>query len=172
MGFNPAQGGGGGAGGGTPDDNSVSTAKIQNDAVTYAKIQNVSATDKVLGRSTAGAGDVEEIACTAAGRALLDDASASAQLTTLGAMPLAGGTFSGDVTMGDGINVVLDSTTGTKIGTASTQKLGFFDAAPVVRQSQPAAANFSSNYATDGNDIVSAVNGLRTALINLGLIGP
>lgn len=44
----------------------------------------VSATDKVLGRLTAGAGTVEEIACTAAGRALLDDASADAQLTTLG----------------------------------------------------------------------------------------
>lgn len=57
---------------------------IANDAVTYAKIQNVSATDKVLGRSTAGAGDVEEIACTAAGRALLDDADAGTQRTTLG----------------------------------------------------------------------------------------
>ncbi len=54
------------------------------EAVTYAKMQHVSATDKVLGRSTAGAGDVEEIACTAAGRALLDDANAAAQLVTLG----------------------------------------------------------------------------------------
>lgn len=51
--------------------------------VTYAIIQNVSATDKVLGRMSTGAGDVEEIACTAAGRALLDDASAAAQKTTL-----------------------------------------------------------------------------------------
>jgi hypothetical protein len=59
-------------------------ATIANDAVTYAKMQNVSATDKLLGRSTAGAGDVEEITCTAAGRALLDDANASAQRTTLG----------------------------------------------------------------------------------------
>lgn len=57
---------------------------IANDAVSYAKMQNVSATDRLLGRSTAGAGDVEEIACTAAGRALLDDASASDQRTTLG----------------------------------------------------------------------------------------
>ena len=53
--------------------------------VTYAKMQDVYATDKILGRSTAGSGDVEEIACTAAGRALLDDANAAAQLTTLGA---------------------------------------------------------------------------------------
>lgn len=57
---------------------------IASDAVTYAKMQNVSATDRLLGRSTAGAGDVEEIPCTAAGRALLDDADAAAQRTTLG----------------------------------------------------------------------------------------
>lgn len=57
---------------------------IDNDAVTYAKMQNVSATDKVLGRSSAGAGDVEEITMTAAGRALMDDADAAAQRATLG----------------------------------------------------------------------------------------
>lgn len=57
---------------------------IDNDVVTYAKMQNVSATDKLLGRSTAGSGDVEEIVCTAAGRALIDDANTAAQRTTLG----------------------------------------------------------------------------------------
>lgn len=34
---------------------------IANDAVTYAKMQNVSATDRLLGRDTASAGDVEEL---------------------------------------------------------------------------------------------------------------
>ena len=60
-----------------------STATIANDAVTYAKMQNVSATDRLLGRSSAGSGDIEEITCTAAGRSLLDDADAAAQRTTL-----------------------------------------------------------------------------------------
>jgi hypothetical protein len=45
----------------------VTTAKIVNSNVTYAKIQNVSATDKVLGRTTAGAGVIEEIATTGSG---------------------------------------------------------------------------------------------------------
>jgi len=58
-------------------------ATIANDAVTYAKMQNVSATDKVLGRSTAGSGDVEEIACTASGRAMIAAASAAAQTALL-----------------------------------------------------------------------------------------
>lgn len=57
---------------------------IASGAVLYSKIQNISATDKLLGRSTAGAGVVEEITCTAAGRALIDDIDASAQRTTLG----------------------------------------------------------------------------------------
>jgi hypothetical protein len=47
------------------------TVTLPNDTVAYAKIQNVSATDRLLGRSTAGAGDIEEIVCTAGGRALL-----------------------------------------------------------------------------------------------------
>lgn len=58
--------------------------RIKDSGVTYVKIQNVSATDKVLGRETAGAGSVEEIDCTQAGRNLIDDADAATQRTTLG----------------------------------------------------------------------------------------
>ena len=53
-------------------------------AIAFSKLANVSATDRLLGRSTAGAGAIEEITCTAAGRALIDDADAAAQRTTLG----------------------------------------------------------------------------------------
>jgi hypothetical protein len=93
--------GGGGISDGDKGDITVSgsgsTWTIDNDVVTYAKMQNVSATDRILGRSSSGAGDVEEIVCTAAGRNLLDDADAAAQRTTLGLGTLAtqSGTFSG-----------------------------------------------------------------------------
>ena len=81
----------------TISNDAISTAKIANNAVSYSKIQNATQTDVLLGRSSAGAGVVEEIACTAAGRALLDDADATAQRTTLGLGSLAtqDGTFSG-----------------------------------------------------------------------------
>ena len=46
-------------------DNAVGTDEIAADAVTYAKIQNVSATDKILGRDSASAGIIEEIAPSA-----------------------------------------------------------------------------------------------------------
>ena len=39
----------------------VGTSNIANDAVTYAKLQNVSGTDKILGRDSSGAGIVEEL---------------------------------------------------------------------------------------------------------------
>ena len=69
-------------------------ATISNDAVTYAKMQNVSGSDKVLGRIS-GSGDVEEITMTGAGRDLMDDATAAAQATTLGLGTLDSPTFAG-----------------------------------------------------------------------------
>ena len=47
---------------GEVSNGSVSTAKLADDAVTYTKMQNVSATDRLLGRDSSGAGIVEEIA--------------------------------------------------------------------------------------------------------------
>ena len=81
---------------------SVDTTEITNSAVTYAKIQNVTATDRILGRSTAGAGVVEEIICTAAGRALLDDANATAQIATLGLSASGGSNNVGFLQSGTG----------------------------------------------------------------------
>ncbi|MBM3617729.1 MAG: DUF2793 domain-containing protein, partial [Alphaproteobacteria bacterium] len=78
------------------------TADVKDNSITYAKVQNVSATDKLLGRASSGAGSIEEITCTAAGRALLDDADAAAQRMTLGAASLAGNTFTGAQLIPDG----------------------------------------------------------------------
>lgn len=42
----------------------LAVGDLANDLVTYAKIQNVSATDRLLGRDSGGAGDIEELAVT------------------------------------------------------------------------------------------------------------
>lgn len=42
--------------------------------------------------------------------------------------------MSQDVTMDDGKNIILNTTTGTKIGTATGQKIGVFNATPVAQQ--------------------------------------
>jgi hypothetical protein len=59
-------------------------AHVVDDGSLVAAKLSASATDILFGRSTAGAGNGEEVVCTAAGRALLDDAAASNQRTTLG----------------------------------------------------------------------------------------
>jgi hypothetical protein len=64
--------------------NTGTTWTIDAKAVTYAKIQDVSATDKILGRSSAGAGVIQEITCTSFARSILDDATAADVRTTLG----------------------------------------------------------------------------------------
>ena len=68
--------------------------------------------------------------------------SASASVgTTLGVTGIL--TSNGGITMGDAQNIILNATTGTKIGTATTQKLGFFGAAPIVQ-----AGAYTQTYAT------------------------
>ena len=66
--------------------NTVGTTQIDNDAVTYAKMQNVSTTSRFLGRITAGAGDTEELTGTQA-TTLLDNFTS----TLKGLTPLSGG---------------------------------------------------------------------------------
>lgn len=90
----------------------------------------------------------------------------------------------------DATNLAVGTTTGTKIGTATTQKLGFWNVTPVV---QPAAANQaaltnSTGGSQDGTlaavsgsgddtninnnftDIHTLLDEIRTALVNTGII--
>lgn len=68
------------------------------------------------------------------------------------------------LTMAEGANLVAGTTTGTKIGTATTQKLGFYNATPVVR---PSATPVN---ASDLATAITLLNDIKAKLIALGLI--
>lgn len=94
-------------------DGTIATGDIGNDQVTYAKLQNVSATDRVLCRDTAGAGDVEECA--------LD-----ASLAFTGGPGIGRAALTGDVTAAAGSNattIANDAVTFGKLQNIATDTL-------------------------------------------------
>jgi hypothetical protein len=91
------------------------TAGLVDDAVTYAKMQNISATDRLLGRDTAGAGNTEEISLNATLEFTGSQAIQRAALT--GAITASAG--SNATTATGAVNIVIDGggsaiTTGVK----------------------------------------------------------
>ena len=64
------------------------------------------------------------------------------------------------ITLGDAVNFVFNSSTGTKIGTATSQKLAFFNATPVVQQSAIAniATTASSGTLPTANGSITIAN--------------
>jgi hypothetical protein len=112
----------------------------------FAKVGAVTAsgltmtTGKLLGRTTAGTGAVEEFTVTAAGLALMDDATASDQRTTLGAAA------SGAVT-GSGLTMA----TGKVLGrtTASAGAIEELDATATGRSLLSAASVAAAQQAID-----------------------
>lgn len=139
-------------------DGSVGTANIDDEAVTLPKLADV-ATDTLLGRSTAGTGPVETVACTSAGRALLDDTSATAQRTTLGL-----GTAATQNTGTSGANVPLLNAANTHASVTATL-FAVGSATPITTQ----AANADTSGATLGQ-LETEVNQLKQVLRDFGLI--
>src|SRR3990172_10485507 len=92
------------------------------------------------------------------------------------------------IQIADGRNIQLGLTTGTKIGTATTQKLGFFNQTPVAQQTdfgsmtdttggsagdQVSDVGASFNQANLNNSLASiakSINDIRTVLRNIGIM--
>lgn len=82
--------------------------------------------------------------------AITVSSAGSVNLNAVGAS--AGFTFVDAVTLSD-VNLILGTTTGSKIGTATSQKLGFWNATPVVQPTTGySAATFTANSGTAVND--------------------
>jgi len=75
----------------------------------------------------------------------------------------------GTITLADAANVVVNATTGTKIATATTQKLGFWNAAPAVQPAAIADLTVTASSGTlptpDGSVTINASSPAATALL-------
>ncbi len=127
-------------------DGSIDTVHIADDQVTYAKIQNVSATDRILGRDSSGAGVIEEI--TPANLRTMINVEDGADVTDATNVNAAGALMLSDTTTA-GLGIVVDednmaSNLDTKVPTQQSVK------AYVDGQTTDETAEGSSNlYFTD-----------------------
>lgn len=133
------------------DFGTVATGGITNDAVTYAKIQNVSAASKLLGRGDSGSGDTEEITLgsglTMTGTTL--SASGAAGVTSIATTsPITGGTITTTGTIGINNAAADGSTKGAASFTAAD-----FDAS---------SGNVSIDY-TNGQAAATSTKGFLTS---------
>lgn len=129
---------------------------------------------------------------SSAGDILVIDTTTGAVAVTLTTSAAAGLTLASHVTMGDAKNIILNATTGTKLGTAVTQKLGFWNATPIVQPVGAAQGALTDNSGGSGTTvplvgntmagneaaninnghfaIVTLLHAIRTALVNSGII--
>lgn len=103
-------------------------------------------------------------------------------LVLAGDLTVRGNTFGNtSVTLADAYNIILNTSTGSKIGTATNQKLGFHNSTPVVQRAGAAQAAVGTTAATNvtpfgyttaaqADAIVTLVNEIRAALVEKGLI--
>ena len=81
-----------------------------------------------------------------------------------------------NITLADASNIIVNTTTGTKIGTGSTQKLGFWNATPVVQNTGWSAANYTTKKSFDRtsytmDELADLVCTLLDTIKTYGLIG-
>jgi hypothetical protein len=132
--------------------NAVTTAKILNSTITYAKIQHVSASNTVLGRVSTGAGDIEEIATTGTGNVVR---ASSPILTT----PNIGAATGTSLTVSGQLHSTVATGTAPFVVT-STTPVANLQAATVTTN-----ANLTGEVTSVGNASTIAANAVTTAKI-------
>ena len=84
--------------------------------------------------------------------------------------------FQNDITISDNRNIILSTTTGTKIGTATSQKIGFWNKTPIIQPTTAIAqAAFVQVNTTNAVSDASTFGGytlrqIAQALINIGIL--
>lgn len=85
-------------------------------------------------------------------------------------------TITTSLTMADGANIIINATTGTKIGTAITQRIGFWNATPIGQNTGWTMSNVTSDKVLDANsttidELADVVGTLVDTLKTYGILG-
>jgi hypothetical protein len=143
-------------------ENGTSNGQLYKAGTGYTTLKTIAAND--LGFYNAAAGNISILNDFSSGSIILTAGGSSTAQWTIGA--------NGDLTAADGENIIVGSTNGTKIGTAATQKIGFWNATPIAQPNNSvAAANYVAGIgsavttldAFDGYTIGQVVKALRNA---------
>ena len=153
---------------GEPSANTVSTAKIQDDAVTYAKMQDIATGNRVLGRASAG--EIQEV--QVATDMIADDAVTYAKMQhTATANRVLGAAAAGAIgeTQVQTDMIANNAITTAKLGANSVTRDEILDGEVTAAKLATGAVNtdlvndttpqLGGNLDVNGNDIVSASNG-------------
>jgi hypothetical protein len=130
--------------------------------------------DLYASRYAAGVLQIGTSSANDAGSIRLTNITALGTLAVTGASTLTGLlTANGGITLGDGQNIAFNTTTGTKIGAATTQKLSFWNATPIVQPTTAVASatvahtgggtNIKTDDTFDGYTLAQVVKALRNA---------
>ena len=103
-------------------DGSIDTSHIADDQVTYAKIQNVSATNRILGRDSSGAGIIEEIT-PANLRTMINVEDGSQATSTAHVKSALNADLGGSMTIGDANDTVTVAGNLVVTGTTTTESV-------------------------------------------------
>lgn len=116
-----------------------------------------------LALAVISSGAAENLTLDALGTGTIGIGTVSTGAITLGAAT----TVSGNLTVSTK-NIVTDTSTGTKIGTATTQKLSFFNATPVVQPAANTDTTTSAAGATTSVYLNTTFTGAGTAAYTIG----
>ena len=173
----------------TPSDTGVDIRLLGDTPATNYILFDASGPSLTLAGSTtltvAGALTVSSGGLTITAGVLSQDDVTDSTSTVTGSIHTDGGlgvakeTFlGGNLTMADAKNIIVGSSTGTKIGTATTQKLGLYNTAPTAQQAHindaPAggagAAAGAWDTAAHRDAAIATINAILVRLETLGIV--
>lgn len=169
--------------GATPVTRQASTTDIKDSLVNLGLIADSGATPLNL---DGGSVTTSTLTCSSASATALSGTTitaTTANLTTVNATTanITDANLANDLTITDAGNLILATSTGTQIGTATSQKLGFFGTAPATQQSlsvttvattqavSTTSAIWGFSTSSQANQVIVAVAEMLELLATLGL---